>query len=201
MLDLAGSIEEQRTAQGVEVPGMVKTASDLRRYEKLFATVNPAWIVELGTYRGISARWFADTAHCRVVSVDTHPQVDEDTWDHPDITWMKGNSADPYIVRLIRGLIDDEGPVVVVCDSDHSAQHVLAEMEAYAHLVTPGSYMVVEDGIVRWLPEQLPHYHDSSPLDAIEVFLREHHEWAPDIALENMLPTTQNPLGYVRRVH
>lgn len=198
MIDLDTSIWEQRNAQNAE--GCVKTRSDLLRYRKLFADVNPAWVVELGTYNGRSARWFADNAHCRVVSVDTHPQVADDDWDHPDITWMKGNSVDPYIVRLIRGLIDDEGPVVVVCDSDHSAQHVLLEMQSYAHLVTVGSYLVVEDGIVRWLPEQLPHYHDSSPLDAIELFLADHLEFVPDMALEDMEPTTQNPMGWLRRI-
>lgn len=198
MIDLAGSIHDQRHNQGVA--GCVKTAVDLDRYLALFRDVNPAWIVELGTFNGRSARWFADNAECRVVSVDTHPQVSEDDWDHPDVTWMRGNSVDPYIVRLIRGLIDNDGPVVVVCDSDHSAQHVLLEMQSYAHLVTVGSYMVVEDGIVRWLPEQLPHYHDSSPLDAIELFLADHLEFVPDMALEDMHPTTQNPMGWLRRL-
>lgn len=198
MIDLEQSIYEQRNCQGAR--GCVKTEADLLRYEKLFADVAPAWVVELGTFNGVSARWFADTARCRVVSVDTHPQVDDATWDHPDVTWMRGNSVDPQVVRLIRALIDDEGPVVVVADSDHSAAHVYAELDAYSSMVTVGSYMVVEDGIVRWLPEQLPHYQDSSPLDAIENWLRDHQDWVPDIGLENMFPTTQNPSGWLRRI-
>lgn len=198
MIDVEQSVWEQRNAQGVE--GMVKTESDLARYRRLLMDVNPAWVVELGTYNGMSARWFADTAGCRVVSVDTHPQVSDATWDHPDVTWMRGNSVDPYVVRLIKGLIADEGPVVVVCDSDHSAEHVFLEMVSYAPMVTVGSYMVVEDGIIRWVPEQLPHYHDSSPLDAIERFLHDHQDWVPDFAIEDMSPTTQHPSGFLRRI-
>lgn len=198
MINLDQSIWEQRHAQGVE--NMVKTVTDLDRYRHLLAQIEPAWIIELGTYNGKSARWFADTAKCQVVSVDTHPQVDPDTLDHPDVTWMRGNSTDPQVVRLIRALVDTEAPVMVVADSDHSAAHVYAELEAYAPMVTPGSYMVVEDGIVRWLPEQLPHYQDSSPLDAIENWLREHSDWVPDMTLEDMYPTTQHPMGWLQRI-
>lgn len=198
MIDLDQSIYEQRHAQGVD--GMVKTMTDLDRYRLLLAEIEPAWVVELGTFNGKSARWFADTANCQVVSVDTHPQCDPETLDHPNITWMRGNSIDPQVVRLVRALIDTESPVVVVADSDHSAAHVYAELEAYAPMVTPGSYMVVEDGIIRWVPEQLPHYRDSSPLDAIENWLREHPNWVPDMKLEDMYPTTQHPMGWLRKL-
>ena len=198
MIDLERSVWEQRHGQGWL--GMVKTPADLERYEKLLADVRPAWIVELGTYNGASACWFAEVADCHVITVDTHPQVDPTVHGHRDITWIKGNSADPAIVTLVSSVIRGGGPVVVVCDSDHSAGHVYAEMVAYGPLVTPGSYMVVEDGIIRWVPEQLPHYNNSGPLDAIERFLVTHPGWEPDADLENLSPTTQHVGGWLRRV-
>lgn len=201
MRDLAASIEEQRTGQQTEIPGCVKAASDLRRYERLFADVKPAWIVELGTYRGLSATWMADTAGAQVVTIDTHPQADVETRSHTSVTWLTGNSVDPNVVEYVRRLVQDQGPVVVVCDSDHSADHVYAEMCAYSPMVTEGAYLCVEDGIVAWIPEQLAVYKDSSPLDAIERFLAENpNEWAVDDAIENMLPTTQHPSGWLRRI-
>lgn len=197
MIDLAGSIEDQRTGQGAE--GCVKTANDLARYRKLLAAVKPAWVVECGTFSGKSACWLADVAQCHVVTIDTHPQVAPEIHGHHAVTWLKGNTLDE--VDKVRRIIGNDTPVLVVLDSDHSAKHVYAEMMAYGPLVTAGSYMVVEDGIVRWLPEQLAVYDNSSPLDAIERFLIGHpHDWEIDMHLEDMLPMTQNPSGWLRRV-
>lgn len=200
MIDLEGSIWEQRHGQGYR--GAVKTPADIARYEVMLARVGPvAWVVEMGTYNGASACWFADTAHCQVVTVDTHPQLGEETRHHPDVTWITGNSVATDVVNYVHGLVRDaHGAIVVVLDSDHSADHVFAEMAAYADLVTAGSYMVVEDGIVRWLPEQLVHYRDSSPLDAIEHFLDVEDGWEVDVELEDLSPTTQHPKGWLRRV-
>lgn len=199
MRDVDGSIAEQRSAQGAE--GCVKTPSDLARYRRMLAAVAPAWIVETGTFSGKSACWFADVADCRVVSIDTHPQVADDVAEHSSVFWLLGNSVDDRVVNIARRLVVSDAPVVVVLDSDHSADHVYAEMLAYSPMVTVGSYMVVEDGIVRWLPEQLPHYKHSSPLDAIERFMAAHgDDWAIDTELEDMLPTTQFPSGWLRRI-
>lgn len=199
MIDLEASIEEQRHAQGV--CGCVKTASDLERYQHLLALVRPAWIVETGTFSGKSACWFAEVGDCRVISIDTHPQVADDIAQHPSVIWMLGNSTEPFVVNLVRRLVIEADPVMVVLDSDHSADHVYAEMVAYAPMVSVGSYMVVEDGIVRWLPEQLAVYGNSSPLDAIERFMDEHgDDWVIDAEIEDMLPTTQFPSGFLRRI-
>lgn len=197
MIDLAGSVWDQANAQGID--GMVKTAVDLERYKQLLLTVRPDWLIELGTYNGKSACWFADTSGANVVTVDTHPQADQETRAHPAVTWITGNSADPAVVSYVRSLVG--GIVMVVLDSDHRAEHVYAEMLAYAPLVTCGSYMVVEDGIVRHIPHELAYYQNSSPLDAIERFLDEYgDDWWADQHIEDMFPTTQHPRGFLLRV-
>lgn len=198
MRDLEASVWEQRHAQGVD--GMVKTASDLERYRHVLQEVKPAVVVECGTFNGRSACWFADEARCRVITIDTHPQVDPDVAVHPSVLWLTGNSTDPLVVERVRQLVGDVGPVMVVLDSDHSGAHVMLEMVAYGPMVTKGSYMVVEDGIVRWLPEQLEVY-GSSPLDGIELFLDEFGaDWDVDDELEDLLSTTQHPGGWLRRI-
>lgn len=198
MIDIEASVYQQRHEQGVL--NMVKTRADLDRYEQLIAKVRPAWIIETGTYNGASAVWFAEQADCRVITIDTHPQVPPELHGHRDITWIKGNSADPTIVTLVQHVVRGGGPVMVVLDSDHSAKHVRAEMDAYGPMVSPESYMVVEDGIIRWIPEQLVHYGNSSPLDAIEQFLADHHDdWVPDQNIEDLHPATQHPSGWLWR--
>lgn len=197
MIDLALSVWEQQHAQGVA--GMVKTVSDVERYRHLLMHVRPDWIVECGTFNGASACWFADTAGANVVTVDTHPQADEETRQHPRVTWITGNSADPHVAAYVRSLVG--GVVMVVLDSDHSARHVYEEMLLYGPLVTCGSYMVVEDGIVRHIPTELAYYDYSSPLDAIERFLEPYgDDWFADQTIEDLFPTTQNPKGFLLRV-
>lgn len=199
MIDLEQSVHEQRHCQGVS--NMVKTQVDLDRYATIIASVRPAWILETGSFNGASACHFANVAQCDVVSIDTNPQItDPAIRHHPLVTWITGNSADPNIVAYVRSLVGDASPVMVVLDSDHRAAHVLAEMDAYGPMVTPGSYMVVEDGIVRYVPEQLAVYDNSSPLDAIELFLGTHPEFVVDSDIEAMHPTTQHPSGFLRRL-
>ncbi len=201
MIDLDGSLWEQRHGQGFR--GAIKTPPDIARLEILFTKLAPvAWVLEMGTYNGCAATWIADTAHCQVATVDTHPCASPETKLHPDITWITGNSTAPDVVAYIKGLIRHaHGNIILILDSDHRASHVLAELEAYTPMIPVGSYTIVEDGVVRWLPEQLVHYDNSSPLDAIEQFL-EHHpdEWVVDSDLEDAFRTTQNPSGYLRRI-
>jgi cephalosporin hydroxylase len=174
--------------------GMTKTLEDVARYERLIRDYRPEVIVECGTFEGISALWFADWAP--VITVDISPRL-----SHPvrrtggdRVTWIVGRSSvDPTVVNEVAALVDGRRALVTL-DSDHSPAHVLAEMNAYAPLVQPGGYMVVEDGIVRqW-------WHVPGPLDAIEQWLPEHPEWSIDLDIEDMFPVTLFPSGWLRRI-
>src|SRR4029453_18505142 len=84
--------------------------------------------------------------------------------------------------------------VLVVLDSDHTRDHVLAEMRAYHALVTPGSYMIVEDSNVNGHPVWAKH--GPGPMEAIEAFMRENSDFAIDKQAEKFL-FTFNPNGYL----
>jgi cephalosporin hydroxylase len=89
------------------------------------------------------------------------------------------------------------GTVMVVLDSDHSAAHVLDELRAYAPLVTPGSYLVVEDTNINGHP-----VFDSfgpGPTEAVTKFLDESSAFVVDRSREKFL-LTFNPSGWLRRV-
>jgi cephalosporin hydroxylase len=101
-------------------------------------------------------------------------------------------------VAQVKSIVGDASPVVVSLDSDHSAEHVYAEMLAYAGSVTMGSYLVVEDGIISWIPEELQAY-GSSPLQAIYRYLSERANFEVDAELERCYPQTQCPSGWLRR--
>jgi cephalosporin hydroxylase len=199
--DLAASLEAcgRQHAEGV-----VKTAEDLDRYRTLIARLRPGCVVETGTFNGRSAVWFQREAVCPVVTVDVHPQVDEPTAAAGDrVTWITGDSVDPGVVDAVCHLarrVADGSPVLVVLDSDHSSRHVLAEMEAYSGLVDPGGYMIVEDGILRWMDTAERACYRGDPLDAIEAWLPAHPGWEPDAELEDLYPATLFPMGFLRRL-
>lgn len=200
MRDLAASLHAQRHEQGAE--GICKTADDLTRYRKILGETRPDAIIECGTWNGESALWFAREGGCPVFTIDVSHLVEHNTrraGRDLQVRFWPGSSVDVKTVDAACEWASAFHRVMVVLDSDHSAPHVLAEMRLYGGLVTPGCYMVVEDGITRWLPEQWPHYHHS-PMDAIEVYLMESNEFRVDRDLEDMLPTTQFPSGWLQKV-
>lgn len=201
MIDLAGSLEASHRQYA---EGTVKTAEDLARYRVVIERTRPRRIVEIGSYSGKSALWFARTAGCPVVSVDVdHSHIAEETFDRGrmlGVTYLRGRSDDRRIVAMINAWMVS-GPNLVTLDGDHSASTVLAELDLYAPMVAEGCYVVVEDGIVAHMPDQMRPIgpYDGNPLEAITRWLPTHPEWVSDLTIEDLYPTTQFPAGWLLR--
>jgi cephalosporin hydroxylase len=187
--------------QGAE--GTQKIAEDIARYRTIVARIQPAVAVETGTGSGHFALFLANLG-CRVVTVDIDPWPSFATvmaWNG-NVEQIVGDSAVPKTVKAVRMAVGDSSPVVVSLDSDHSAAHVRAELEAYSALVGPGSYMVVEDTILEWMPPNAParQPYIGTPMEAVEDFLTAHRDWQVDRDLEGMFAATQHPSGWLRRI-
>lgn len=205
MFDLKESL---KAAHRQHAEGCVKTWEDLSRYRAIIDKVHPKLILEAGTFSGKSALWFALTAGCRVITVDVDPSnVDEDTRvaaGTAGVEFLTGRSTGMDVLarmRLEAGYC--HGPVMVVLDGDHSENTVHDELLEYGTLVTPGSYCVVEDTIVRWMPNQMTPYgpYHGNPYDAVEGFVDSHPKlWVVDTEIEAMFPVTQSPGGFLRRI-
>ncbi len=100
------------------------------------------------------------------------------------------------VERLARRASDAE-TVLVVLDSDHSHDHVLAELRAYAPLVTPDSYLVVEDTNVNGHP--VYEEFGPGPMEAVQDFLKENDTFAVDVTREKFL-LTFNPGGWLKKL-
>lgn len=86
---------------------------------------------------------------------------------------------------------------MVILDSDHSREHVSAELRALANLVTPGSYLIVEDTNVNGHPVGLEH--GPGPMEALDAFIAERRDFTIDSRREKFL-LTFNPRGYLKRL-
>lgn len=119
------------------------------------------------------------------------------------ITMIEGSSTDIDTVRQVQSIADRHDSVVVILDSNHTHEHVLAELRAYAPLVTVGSYCVVFDTFVENMPERVvkdrPWDKGNSPLSAVRAFLSESDNFTPETEIDHKLLITAAPSGYLRR--
>jgi cephalosporin hydroxylase len=173
---------------------------DLWIMQETIAEIKPALLIETGTNRGGSALFFAHLfdlmGHGAVVTIDVEKLHGI---AHPRIQFLIGSSISPSIIETVRTLAASAaGPVLVTLDSDHHEGHVRAELEAYAPLVTPGSFCLVQDGVIDTLPSFAGGR--PGPLPAIEDFLRTHPEFEIDTERSRKFLITHHPSGWLRRV-
>jgi cephalosporin hydroxylase len=175
-----------------------KCPFDLWVYQELLHELRPAVIVECGTADGGSALYLASICDLlgegEIVTVDIRDLPGRP--QHERISYLSGSSTAPEIVQAIQERVDGRSPILVILDSNHERDHVLAEMRLYGPLVTPGSYLVVEDSNINGHPV-LPEF-GPGPLEAIESFLAESDEFTVDESREKYF-LTFNPRGYLRK--
>ena len=116
---------------------------------------------------------------------------------HPRVEYLNGSSVAPEIIAHLQRQIRPADKVIAFLDSDHRKPHVLAELHAYSKLVTPGSYLVVEDSNVNGHPV-FPTF-GPGPMEAMEEFLAGHDSFVVDKSREKFFMTF-NPRGYLKRV-
>ena len=172
---------------------------DMWVYQEMLAEVKPDVMIEAGTYMGGSAYFFASIfdllKHGRVITVDIEDLPGKP--QHDRITYLLGSSTSDEIVGKIKGLIRPGERVMVILDSDHHKAHVLEEMKRYSPLVSPGSYLIVQDTHFNGHPI-LPKF-GPGPMEAIEEFLQTNSEFRPDRSREKF-GMTFNPGGFLKRV-
>ncbi|MEN3794237.1 CmcI family methyltransferase [Fulvimarina sp. MAC3] len=177
----------------------LKCPMDLWLYQELIVSRRPDVIVETGTRFGGSALFMASVCaqlgHGRVVSIDIDESLASIRPSHERITYLSGSSVDETLLARVSEIVDG-GRCMVILDSDHRCDHVLAELRAYAPMVKSGDYLVVEDTNVNGHPA-LPDF-GPGPMEALDLFLAETDDFASDPACERFLMTL-NPKGYLKR--
>jgi cephalosporin hydroxylase len=177
-----------------------KLPLDAWMYQELITELKPALIVETGTRFGGSAVFMGDLCelidHGQIVSIDI--DADEQP-EHPRVTYLDGSSTDPAVVERVRALLPAEGHVLVILDSDHRTPHVRDEIAAYADMVTPGSYLIVEDTNTGGNPVENIEVPDGGPLVAVHELLARDDRFEIDESRERFF-ITQNPSGYLKRL-
>jgi cephalosporin hydroxylase len=177
-----------------------KFPGDVWIYQELLTELRPDWIVETGTNYGGSAYFLASICdllgHGQIVTIDLDAKPE--TPEHERVTYLAGSSTAPEILDRARSLTAGAETVLVILDSDHSYEHVAEELRAYSELVTPGSYLIVEDTNIAGHP--VLRGLARGPYEAVHDFLAGDSRFEIDRSREKFMMTF-NPCGYLRRVH
>ena len=197
---------------------MIQLPEDMIRIQEVIHTVQPDVIVETGVAHGGSLVFYASLCKAmdrgRVIGVDVEirPHNRAAIEAHalfPLITLIEGSSIEPQIVEEVKSLIKPGERTMVVLDSNHEKQHVLAELRAYSPLVSVGSYIVAMDGIMERLagaPRSAPDWSWNNPRQAALEFVAENADFVieePQFAFNEGKITervTYWPSAFIKRV-
>jgi len=168
---------------------IIQLPEDMIRIQEVISQVKPDVIIETGVAHGGSLIFYASLCKAmdrgRVIGVDIEirPHNRKAIEGHPLshlITLIEGNSVSPETVGKVKSLIKSGDVVIVILDSCHQKAHVLKELETYHHLITPGTYIVATDGIMKDLhdtPRGRPEWAWDNPTAAVAEFVANHPEF------------------------
>jgi len=202
---------------------IIQYPQDIVAFQELVSQVKPDLILETGIAHGGSLVLSASLL-CLLdvmegldprqsprkvvgVDIDIRPHNRKALDEHPlrfKMELIEGSSIDPDIIKQVRSHADGVERVLVSLDSNHTHEHVLAELNAYADLVSVGSYCIVFDTVVEDLPAgsfpDRPWDVGNNPKTAVHEWLKSHPEFEIDKNIDNKLLISVAPDGYLKRV-
>jgi cephalosporin hydroxylase len=198
---------------------IIQYPQDMIAMQELIWSIQPDLIIETGIAHGGSLIFSASMlelnaicggsqdAEVLAVDIDIREHNREAIEAHPmfkRISMIQGSSIDPEIVDRIKIKAAGKQKILVFLDSNHTHDHVLSELEAYAQLTSVGSYCVVFDTLVEDLPADMfgnrPWGPGDNPKTAVREYLKTHSEFEIDRSIQHKLLITVAPDGYLKRV-
>ena len=198
---------------------IIQYPQDIVAMQEIIWTVQPDLIIETGIAHGgsliFSAAMLELNAACGGIQdaevlgidIDIRQHNREAIEAHPmfkRISMIQGSSIAPDIIEQVKAKAQGKERILVCLDSNHTHDHVLAELEAYAPLTSVGSYCVVFDTVIEDLPDDMfsdrPWGVGNNPKTAVWEYLKNHPEFEIDKSIQHKLLITVAPDGYLKRV-
>ena len=208
---------------------IIQYPQDMLAMQELIWSIKPDLIIETGIAHGgslvFSASLLAQLDMCDAIEAGTsfNPKesrrkvlgIDIDIRAHnrdaieahpmaSRIQMIQGSSIASDIIEQVKQVASGYSRILVCLDSNHTREHVLAELVAYAPLTSVGSYCVVFDTIVEDLPAEMfpdrPWGPGDNPKTAVWEYLKTHPEFEIDKSIQHKLLITVAPDGYLKRV-
>lgn len=208
---------------------IIQFPQDLVAIQELIWNVKPDLVIETGVAHGGSLMFYAS----QLAMLDYQDAVENNTCLDPAnpkrkvvgidieirehnrkeieahhlsnyIDLVEGSSIASQTISNVKERAQDHNTTLVVLDSNHTHEHVLKELEAYAPLVSKGSYCLVMDTAIEDLPDHFfsdrPWGKGDNPKTAVWKYLKTHPEFEIDKQMEHKLLISVAPDGYLKRV-
>lgn len=200
---------------------IIQYPQDIVAMQELIFSVQPDLIIETGIAHGGSLILYASllelsaimggpqNAHILGIDIDIRAHNREAIEAHPmfqrgRITMFEGSSISSEMIAKVHSFAAPYKRIMVLLDSNHTHDHVLAELQAYAPLTAQGSYCVVFDTVIENMPANA--YPDRSwekgnnPMTAVDAYLQEHATFEIDTMMDAKLLISVAPRGYLKRI-
>jgi len=194
---------QQTTWMGVQT---YKSPMDMWNYQEILFSLKPSVVIEFGTWHGGSALFFSSIMQqigrsYIVVSVDIEAsRISEKAKSDPGVRLLTMSSAAPELKETLKDIREkNPGSAFAILDSDHSKQHVLAEMTNLRGILVAGDYLVVEDSNINGHP--VAKSFGPGPYEAIQEYFRMFpHDYEHDFDRERKFGFSFAPNGFLRRL-
>ncbi|MEO0501398.1 MAG: CmcI family methyltransferase [Pseudomonadota bacterium] len=197
---------------------IIQLPDDMVRIQEAIWQVKPDIIIETGIAHGGSLIFYASLLEMigkgKVIGldIDIRPANRQAIEAHPmfsRIEMIEGSSVAPEVVEQVRNAVKPGQAVMLILDSNHERDHVAAELDAYADLVTSGSYILSQDGVMKLvagMPRSGADWADNNPISAVENFLQARDDFVlekPPRPFDETSETpdcSHHPIGWIRRL-
>lgn len=198
---------------------IIQYPQDIVAMQELIWRVQPDLIIETGIAHGGSLIFFASMLELNAacggpadaevlgIDIDIRAHNREAIEAHPmfrRISMIQGSSIAPEIVGQVAAKAAHKRRIMVSLDSNHTHEHVLAELQAYAPLTSVGSYCVVFDTVIEDMPAEMfpdrPWGPGNNPKTALRHYLKDHPEFEIDKQMNDKLLISVAPEGFLRRI-
>lgn len=198
---------------------IIQYPQDMIAMQELIWMIQPDLIIETGIAHGGSLIFFASmlelnamcggpkNAEVLGIDIDIRAHNRAAIESHPmfkRISMLEGSSIDEKMIDQVQQKALEKKRILICLDSNHTHDHVLAELKAYAPLTSVDSYCVVFDTIIEDLPHNMypdrPWSPGNNPKSAVNEYLKTHPEFEINADIDHKLLISVAPGGYLKRI-
>jgi cephalosporin hydroxylase len=198
---------------------IIQYPQDILAVQEIIWSVKPDLVIETGIAHGGSLIFSASMLELNAIAggpqdaqvlgidIDIRAHNHAAIEAHPmarRIAMIQGSSVAPEVISQVKEKAAGRTSVLVMLDSNHTHDHVLAELEAYAGLTAVGSYCIVFDTLIEDMPDDAfsdrPWGRGNNAKTAVWDFLKRHPEFEIDKSIQHKLLITVAPDGYLKRI-
>jgi len=192
---------------------IIQIPQDIVAMQEIIWQVKPDLVIEIGIAHGGSLIFYASMleligrGEVLGIDIDIRKHNRREIEKHKmfkRIKMIEGSSVDEKVIKKVEKIARKHKKILVCLDSLHTHEHVLKELNLYSKFVSKGSYLVVFDTIIEYMPKGFfkdrPWDKGNNPATAVRMFLKNNKNFIVDKEIENKLLITSAPGGFLKRI-